>query len=165
MIEQKLAFIKVDFNNVSHGESLLYMMDHYARHPMGGGRALPEKVVQNLLSELRKREYAHAFLAYVGESPAGLAICMEGFSTFSCLPLINIHDLVIHEDYRHRGVVRHLLQFVEDYARSCGSCKITLEVLEGNIAAQKAYQKFGFKGYSLGDEYGNALFWEKKLSD
>ena len=44
-----------------------------------------------------------------------------------------------------------------------GCCKLTLEVLDNNFIAKALYKKFGFSDYQLDPEYGNALFWEKKL--
>jgi hypothetical protein len=41
---------------------------------------------------------------------------------------------------------------------------MTLEVLEGNVAAQAAYQSCGFAGYELDPCMGKALFWKKKLA-
>ncbi|PWQ99633.1 GNAT family N-acetyltransferase [Leucothrix arctica] len=38
---------------------------------------------------------------------------------------------------------------VEEQARAKGCDKVTLEVLEGNKAAQGSYRKFGFEGYEL----------------
>ena len=56
-----------------------------------------------------------------------------------------------------------MLEKVEQIAIERGCCKLTLEVLEGNQAAQNSYQKFGFSAYELDPEMGRALFWDKKL--
>ena len=56
-----------------------------------------------------------------------------------------------------------MLKKIEELARSRGYCKLTLEVLEGNIPAKVAYLKSGFKPYQLDPEMGQALFWEKKI--
>jgi ribosomal protein S18 acetylase RimI-like enzyme len=55
------------------------------------------------------------------------------------------------------------LQSAEQIAIELGCCKLTLEVLEHNYIAQKAYRSFGFAGYELNPNMGKALFWEKKL--
>jgi len=113
--------------------------------------------------ELRKRPGVHVVLAFAGEEPAGLAICMEGFSTFACEPLLNLHDIVVAPAHRGRGVSKQLLAEVERIARERGCCKVTLEVLEGNTLAQSAYRRAGFEGYQLDPRMGRALFWQKKL--
>ncbi|AIE76231.1 Histone acetyltransferase HPA2-related acetyltransferase (plasmid) [Synechocystis sp. PCC 6714] len=58
-----------------------------------------------------------------------------------------------------------MLQKAENIAVNLGCCKLTLEVLEGNYAAQSAYKAFGFSGYELNPKMGKALFWEKKLAE
>mgnify|MGYP000614993650 CR=1 FL=1 len=95
--------------------------------------------------------------------PVGLINCVEGFSTFAGRPLLNVHDIVVHEDFRRQGIARALLAHVEAMARQRGCCKLTLEVLEGNHGARRAYLDFGFEGYQLDPAMGQALFFEKKL--
>jgi ribosomal protein S18 acetylase RimI-like enzyme len=94
----------------------------------------------------------------------GLAICIEGFSTFACRPLLNIHDMVVVREYRGRGIAKRLLAKAEEIALNLGCCKLTLEVLEGNAAAQAAYRACGFEGYQLDPKMGRAMFWQKKLA-
>ena len=89
--------------------------------------------------------------------------CFEGFSTFQARPLLNIHDVVVHKDYRGQGVSGLMLQKVAELARQRNCCKLTLEVLQNNPAAQAAYRKAGFQAYQLDPQMGQALFWEKKL--
>jgi ribosomal protein S18 acetylase RimI-like enzyme len=93
----------------------------------------------------------------------GLINCFEGFSTFKCKPLVNIHDVVVIDGYRGQGVSQRMMDKVEEIARQRGCCKLTLEVLEGNKPAQRAYLRYGFSGYQLDPETGHALFWEKYL--
>jgi GNAT superfamily N-acetyltransferase len=88
-------------------------------------------------------------LRIIDGAPAGLANCFEAFSTFSCKPLINIHDLMVLPAFRGNGISQKLLQKVEDIAQSKGCCKVTLEVLSGNEPAKASYEKFGFSGLSL----------------
>ena len=42
---------------------------------------------------------------------------------------------------------------------------VTLEVLDGNAPARRAYQRFDFTAYELDPAQGKALFWEKKILD
>ena len=78
-------------------------------------------------------------------------------------PLINIHDVIVSRRWRGQGIARQMLTQVEDIARQRGCCKLTLEVLEGNKAAQRSYRGLGFEGYQLVPEMGRAMFWEKPL--
>lgn len=157
---------KVDLLNITPEESqeIIYLVNEYACDPMGGAEPLGEKSKKNLVAELVKRhDRSHIFIARDGTVPIGIAVCFEGFSTFNCQPLINIHDLVVISGYRAKGVGNMILAAVEEYGRSIDCCKLTLEVLEGNIQAQNAYKKFGFHAYELDPKMGKALFWEKKI--
>ena len=153
-----------DLSNPAHADAVVYLLNEYARDEMGGGAELSGFVKQNLISELEKRQGIHSIIAFIGEKPAGLAICMEGFSTFACKPLLNVHDMVVAQEFRGRGISRRLLAKAEEIARKLGCCKLTLEVLEGNQVARAAYRSFGFEGYELNPEAGKALFWQKKIA-
>lgn len=71
----------------------------------------------NLAQALAARSGAHVLLAWVDGQPAGVATCFEGFSTFACRPLLNLHDLAVHPDHRGRGLGKRLLAQVEQLAR------------------------------------------------
>ncbi|MEL4896430.1 GNAT family N-acetyltransferase [Crocosphaera sp. Alani8] len=158
-----IDIIEADFKLSAHVKALIQLMDQYALDPMGGGQGLSDEVKANLPTELAKRKSAHVILAFVDSQPAGLVVCLEGFSTFACKPLLNIHDVIVALPYRRRGLSKLLLNKAEEIAYDLGCCKLTLEVLEGNHVAQSAYKAFGFRGYELNPKMGKALFWEKKL--
>lgn len=159
-----IEIIKADLSKQDHAEALIQLMSEYALDIMGGSQALSEFAKNNLVAELSNRSSAHVIIAFVDHIPAGLAICFEGFSTFACKPLLNIHDLIVSSHYRGQGLSKLILQRVEAIALDLGCCKLTLEVLDGNHVAKSAYKSFGFSGYELNPEMGHALFWEKKLS-
>jgi GNAT superfamily N-acetyltransferase len=158
-----IEIIEADLSIPAHAEAVVQLMDEYALDPMGGGKGLSDYVKANLSAELAKREAAHVILAFVDAEPAGLVVCLEGFSTFACKPLLNIHDVIVALSHRGIGLSKLLLQKAEAMAFDLGCCKLTLEVLEGNHVAQSAYKACGFSGYELNPQMGKALFWEKKL--
>ncbi|SMO86972.1 GNAT family N-acetyltransferase [Gracilimonas mengyeensis] len=158
-----IEVVKADYQNPQHQKDIPFLLNEYATDPMGAGEPLSQHVRDHLVSELAKLPHAFSIIAYVNDQPAGLANCFEGFSTFACLPLINIHDLCVIPQFRGLGLSQMLLQKVEEIANSKGCCKITLEVLSNNTVAKSAYQKFGFSGYELDPEAGSAVFWQKKL--
>ncbi len=158
-----IKIIQVNYNNEQQGTHLIEMLDCYANDPMGGNEALSDYVAQNLVHELSNRRDAISILAYVEGQPAGLLNCFEGFSTFNCKPLINIHDLIVATEFRGLGLSTKMLTMVEEIAKEKDCCKLTLEVLQNNIIAINSYRKFGFSPYELDPVMGRAEFWEKKL--
>jgi GNAT superfamily N-acetyltransferase len=160
---EKIEIFEADLSLLAQADAMIQLLEEYALDPMGGGQGLPAFVKANLPTELAKRRTAHVILAMVDGQPAGMVVCLEGFSTFACKPLLNIHDVIVASPYRGQGLSKRLLQKVEEIALDLGCCKLTLEVLEGNRVAQAAYAAFGFKGFELDPEMGQALFWEKKL--
>lgn len=156
--------ISADYRDPLHGEDIIAMMDGYAQDPMGGGKALSGYARQHLVQGLADFPGAITLLAYAKDRPVGIANALPGFSSFAAKPLLNIHDLSVVQEYRGQGIAQLLLQGVEEVARARSCCKVTLEVLEGNPAAQKAYRTFGFTSYELDPVMGRAMFWEKKLS-
>ncbi len=152
-----------DFSNPTHASDMVFLLNEYAKVPMGGGEALSAFTQANLVAEMAKRPTCHAAIAFVDGKPAGLINCIEGFSTFACKPLLNIHDVVVLTEFRGQGISSLLLKKAEEIATGLGCCKLTLEVLEGNKIAQAVYIANGFAGYQLDPEMGRALFWQKKL--
>jgi ribosomal protein S18 acetylase RimI-like enzyme len=159
----KIEILRVNYSDPKQASDLGYLLNYYATDIMGGGVSLAQEIQHNVAAELAKVSHAFSILCYVNDIPAGLVNCFEGFSTFKCKPLINIHDLAVIADFRGLGISQILLVEVEKIAREKGCCKITLEVLEGNKVAQGAYIKFGFAGYELGALSGRAMFWQKNI--
>lgn len=155
--------IRADYGNAEHGKHILDMMNDYAQDPMGGGQSLTDYAQLHLVKGLADFPGALTCLAYAGERPVGIVNALPGYSSFAAKPLLNIHDLSVVADCRGLGIAQLLLAEIESIARERSCCKVTLEVLEGNLSAQKAYQKFGFSGYELDPKMGRALFWEKKV--
>ncbi|WP_414158136.1 GNAT family N-acetyltransferase [Pseudomonas sp. BNK-45] len=158
-----VVVLQASYSNPVHAEAIGVLLNHYAEDPMGGGRPLEQDLLRQLPAELAKRPQAFSVLAFAGGQPVGLVNCFEGFSTFACRPLVNVHDVLVLDGFRGQGLSRRMLQKVEDIARQRGCCKITLEVLEGNARAQAAYQACGFADARLDPAHGRMLFWSKIL--
>lgn len=161
-----LTLCQVDYANAQHMQALLDLLDGYARDPMGGAEPLSDFARANLPQALAARPHLFSVLAFdeaAGGLPVGLTNCVEGFSTFACQPLVNVHDVVVVASHRGRGVAEQMLVLVEQLARARGACKLTLEVLEGNKPAQKLYRRLGFENYQLDPAMGQAQFMQKWL--
>ena len=155
-----------DYANPLHAKALVNMLDSYAKDPMGGGEGLSSYAKANVVSGLSKVPLAFSVLAFAGETDetaVGLANCLQGFSTFACKPLINVHDLAVIDSQRGQRIGERMLALVEDVARQRGACKITLEVLSGNERAMRLYSRAGFANYELDPSAGHACLMQKWL--
>ncbi|KQX29712.1 GNAT family N-acetyltransferase [Variovorax sp. Root434] len=152
-----------DYRNPAHAEAVVSLLDSYARDPAGGGTPLDAAVREALPAALAARPQAFSVLAYDGEQAVGLINCIEGFSTFACKPLVNVHDVVVLAGHRGQRVAQKMFAQVEQEARRRGACKLTLEVLSGNAPALRAYERDGFVSYQLDPAFGSAVFLQKKL--
>ena len=158
-----LRICRADYRNPVHADALVRLLDAYAQDPAGGGKALGEFAKTNLVRELAVRPQAFSVLAFAGDEAVGLVNCIEGFSTFACRPLVNIHDVAVLPGHRGRRVAERMLALCEEIARARGACKLTLEVLAGNASAVRLYERVGFAGYQLDPAMGSAQFFQKWL--
>jgi len=86
---------RVDYTNAAQCNELLTLLDNYARDPMGGGAPLGEYSKTNLATSLAAIPGALSLLARLDGKAVGFSNCFQGFSTFSCKPVLNIHDIAV----------------------------------------------------------------------
>ena len=159
-----LTVRRADYADARDAAALVALLDAYARDPAGGGEPLSDFARAHVVAELARRPQAYSVLAFDGEEAVGLVNCIEGFSTFQCRPLVNVHDVAVLDSHRGRGVAKAMFTEVERIARERGACKITLEVLSGNAPALALYQRLGFAGYQLDPSMGTATFLQKWIT-
>jgi GNAT superfamily N-acetyltransferase len=158
-----IDIVRARYDDPAHAAALVDLLDHYARDPAGGGAPLSDYARANLLDALAARPFIFSVLAFDSGTPVGLVNAIEGFSTFSCKPLVNVHDVVVAASHRGQGIAAKLFAEVEAIARERGACKLTLEVLDGNASARALYQRLGFAAYQLDPAMGHAQFLHKWL--
>ncbi len=158
-----LQIVTADWTQPEHARAVVTLLDAYARDPAGGGEGLSPFTRDHLVRELAARPQAFSVLALDGDLPVGLVNCFEGFSTFACRPLVNVHDVAVLGSHRGQGIGEKMLAHVEQMARSRGACKLTLEVLSGNRSAARLYERVGFAAYQLDPAMGQAQFLQKWL--
>ncbi len=163
MSADAIVIRRADYADPAHAAALVTLLDAYASDPAGGGKGLPDFARTHLVRELAVRPQAYSVLAFDGEQPVGLVNCIEGFSTFACRPLVNVHDVAVLASHRGRGIAERMLALAEDMARERGAVKLTLEVLSGNRSALRLYERIGFAGYQLDPAMGTARFLQKWL--
>ncbi len=158
-----LAVRRADYADAADAAALVMLLDAYASDPAGGGEPLSDFAKANLVPALAARPQAFSILAFDGAQPVGLVNCIEGFSTFKCRPLVNVHDVAVLASHRGRGIAEQMLALAETIARERGAVKMTLEVLSGNVPAVKLYTRIGYEGYQLDPAMGTAQFFQKWL--
>ncbi len=154
---------RADYAHPADGAAIVMLLDAYASDPAGGGEPLSDFAKANLVRELAARPQAFSVLAFDGDVPVGLVNCIEGFSTFKCKPLVNVHDVAVLASHRGRGIAEQMLALAETIACERGAVKMTLEVLSGNAPAVKLYTRIGYAGYQLDPAMGTAQFFQKWL--
>jgi ribosomal protein S18 acetylase RimI-like enzyme len=133
-----------DLSSDTDAAIIVDLVNDYAQDPMGGGKPLPEQVKLAMVAGMKQHPGTLTIIAEFDNTPVGLANCFTGFSTFRAKPLINIHDLCVHHQWRGKGVGAILLEAVADEARNRGCCKVTLEVRDDN-PARRLYDRAGYK--------------------
>lgn len=162
-----LRVCQANYADARHASALVKLLDAYAQDPMGGGAGLSDFARTHLVASLAERPQCFSVLAFAGADdgrPVGLVNCVEGFSSFACRPLVNVHDVVVLSDYRGKRIAEKMLLLVDELARQRGACKLTLEVLSGNVGATRLYRRIGFSNYQLDPSMGDAQFLQKWLS-
>jgi ribosomal protein S18 acetylase RimI-like enzyme len=154
---------RADLHEAADAAAVVAVLDTYASDPRGGSVPFPAAVKARLVPGLRAHPMVRVWLAFDGDAAVGVCVGFIGFSTFSAMPLINIHDLAVVPGQRGRGVGRALLTAAEAEARLLDCCKLTLEVQDDNTPALQLYERFGFGDVRYGDS-GPTRFLSKPLA-
>jgi len=157
-LKNKTSFCHCNFDNPTHRIKLIEILNHYMSDPMGDCIPLNDEESQKLILGLSKHTSSFVIFVKVDTEYAGLATCFINFSTFKAMPYINLHDIIILQQYRGIGIGRKLLEKIIEIAKERDYCKITLEVREDNHNAKKLYSDLGFK-----DTEPMMHFWTKTI--
>ncbi|MDB5386129.1 MAG: hypothetical protein JWM11_1775 [Planctomycetaceae bacterium] len=154
----KFTIQEADLDCTEHADAVRLLLQTYAADPLGGGVALDDDVLERVIPGLKSLPGRLVLLAWEDRKPAGLAIAFRTFSTWKAAPVINLHDLAVHPDFRGKGIGRQLLQAVVTHALQTGCCRVTLEVRIDNEPARELYLSEGFRSGEHPQE-----FWVKHL--
>ena len=134
------------------------LTNHYMTDAMGGAEPLNKLQQLRLVDGLANHPTAEVYFAVMDGKAVGLASCFVNFSTFQVKPYLYIHDIVVLNEYRGKGIGKALMQHLIELSEERKYCKVTLEVRDDNRVAQALYRSLGF-----GDCEPPMLFWTKKL--
>jgi ribosomal protein S18 acetylase RimI-like enzyme len=147
-----------DFGNPDHLTALADLLNHYMEDPMGEHAPLTKLEQLRLVDGLANHPTAFVMFTCVENRFVGLVTCFELFSTFQVKPYLYIHDVILLNEYRGKGLGKRMMEKLVDYCRQMNYCKMTLEVRSDNSVAQHLYRNMGFEE-SKPDMY----FWTKQL--
>ena len=105
--------------------------DHYASF-LGSQLDDPDTIL--LVAENAAKVIGYAYGALAGYD----YISLRG-------PAALLHDLIVDPDHRGRGVGRLLLEAMLSQGQSRGAPRIVLSTAEQNVAAQRFFERMGFR--------------------
>jgi ribosomal protein S18 acetylase RimI-like enzyme len=153
-----IDIIPCDFGNERHREALVNLMNEYISDEMGGGTPYNNDQKRLLVKGLEGHPSRIILFATSGDEIIGLVNCFVNFGTFSVRPFVNIHDVIVSQQWRNKGVGRKMLEKVIGESKRLGCAKVTLEVREDNENAKHLYDSLGFH-----DASPRQFYWTKHL--
>jgi ribosomal-protein-alanine N-acetyltransferase len=94
--------------------------------------------------ELRENPAAYLYVAEVERRSYDASSIIGYVGFWFIVDEAHISTIAVRPDWRRQGIGRVLLEYALEQARTLGAELVTLEVREGNQAAIKMYQTFGF---------------------
>lgn len=144
MSNHQFQFLFCDFNNSTHAAALVQLINSYKQDPMGGSVPFSDEEGQILIKGLASHSSCFVLFGLCDDVYAAMATCFVNYSTFRLAPYINIHDLIVLDTYRGKGLGKAMLQKLFQIASERGYCKVNLEVREDNSRAKTLYAGLGF---------------------
>ena len=133
-------------------------MNGYIADEMGGGSLLTTHQQKELIEGLKNHPKAITIWAETNGKPSGFIVAFENFSTFTVRAMLNIHDVFVVPQFRGLGIGRKLMDAIIEISKEKGCSRITLEVRQDNIVAQKLYKSLEFE-----ETNPPMYFWRKYL--
>jgi ribosomal protein S18 acetylase RimI-like enzyme len=152
--------IQCNLTTHSHQLAFIDLLNHYISDEMGGGETLSRSKAEELFEQLNNQPNFRAFFVLYEGEVAGMITTFKNISTFQVRPLINIHDVIVKNSCRNKGLGHKLVGYVLDLARQENCCRVNLEVREDNHRAMEVYRDFDF-----GPTNPRMVFWERILED
>lgn len=120
----------------------------YARHdPFFAIDALSDADISAFFGRTLHTEDGAAYVAHDAGAPVGfmVAFIREQGSMYAIKRVGNIAGLMVHPDYRRRGIASRLLAAVHAWLRAQGVAYVTLYTSVNNQAALSFYQRHGMR--------------------
>ena len=135
-------------NTVSVRQAVLADLDEitglFDQYRQFQGKAADLTACRAFLHDRFNHAESVVFLATMTGTAMGFAQLYPSFSSTALARVFILNDLFVAEAGRRAGVASALLAAVEEYACSCGACRVSLNVAQGNVAAQELYGAAGW---------------------
>ncbi len=112
-------------------------LSHQLGYPISG-----KETIQNIIN-LRQSKNDEAFVAIQEQKVIGW-IGVSYKISLESVPLCEIHGLVVHEQYRSRGIGKMLIKKAQEWSRDRGINKLRLRCNIKRAEAISFYQNYGF---------------------
>ncbi|MEP7338996.1 MAG: GNAT family N-acetyltransferase [Acidobacteriota bacterium] len=123
-------------------ETLLVMMrEFYAHEELRFDEAMARQALDGILSNAA---FGRVFLIHASDQVAGYTVLTFGYSLEFHGRDAFVDELFLLEKFRGQGISQHALEFLAGVCRENGVAALHLEVERKNLAAQRAYRRFGF---------------------
>ncbi len=119
-----------------------------------------EEDTKSYINWLKNRDREGILLAFEGDKLVGfIAGDANWFSKRERDRVGAVHELVVHKDYRNRGIGSALMERILEYFRGKGLKKAELWVGDENLVARRFYERLGFK------EEGRYNYWVRMTKE
>jgi ribosomal protein S18 acetylase RimI-like enzyme len=121
---------------------------HFERYPEYFKEYSYESTLEYFTEQLKKENW-YCYIIKVGNDDIGYVLFFE--RDYKENPFrktykgIQIDQICINEEYRHKGYANKLMERVIEYCRKIKATQIELTYWEKNIEAKEFYDKFEFK--------------------
>jgi len=134
--------------------ALAPMFDRYRQ--FYGRPADPERASAFLAARMDRGESV-VFLALEAGRAVGFVQLYPGFSSVGAARTFVLNDLYVEPDARRGGAGRGLVAAAIAHARAAGAAGLSLQTGVGNQAAQRLYERLGWRRQTDFLEYGLSL--------
>jgi GNAT superfamily N-acetyltransferase len=126
-------------------DSFAAFVDLFDRYRVHYGQPADRSRSETWLIEATRSGPMRAFLARVGDAPAGICLIAIVPASLRLGELWMIRDLYVVPEQRGTGVARALLDAVRAAAEQRGALRLSVQTEDDNAAALRLYERYGFR--------------------
>ena len=101
-------------------------------------------LARNFIKERLTESDSVIFIAIENGEYVGFTQLYPSFTSIGVAKIWILNDLFVLENYRKKGIARHLINHVFAYSVATNRKKVALSTAHDNLKAQSLYEKLGF---------------------